>query len=178
MALNFGLTPQLIKRVIPQADLVAVKANYPLLVIELSLQGGRRQSVLNALATISVECPSFIPQREYGSESYFREQYGDALGRYVDGFPEYAGRGLIQLSWWANYKRYGELIGVDLEKIPDLALNPQIACRILAQFFKQNRLLDEIDPHAVRQVVNGGVNGLDDFLDAYHQFDKLMIRNG
>ena len=43
----------------------------------------------------------------------------------------YCGRGYVQLTWANNYRRIGDLIGVDLLNEPERALEPEIAARIL-----------------------------------------------
>ena len=43
----------------------------------------------------------------------------------------YYGRGFVQITWEANYKKFGELLGVDLVSNPDKALEPEIAVKIL-----------------------------------------------
>ncbi len=45
-------------------------------------------------------------------------------------YPWY-GRGLVQLTWEANYKKFSDLLGVDFVEEPDLALAPQYAAKIL-----------------------------------------------
>jgi predicted chitinase len=37
----------------------------------------------------------------------------------------------VQLSWASNYRRIGDLIGIDLQRHPEHALEPDIAARIL-----------------------------------------------
>ena len=44
---------------------------------------------------------------------------------------KYCGRGYVQLTWASNYRRIGDLIGVDLLNGPERALEPEIAARIL-----------------------------------------------
>ena len=44
-------------------------------------------------------------------------------------YPFY-GRGLVQLTWRANYEKFGTLLGVDLVTHPDLALYPAYAAFI------------------------------------------------
>jgi hypothetical protein len=44
---------------------------------------------------------------------------------------KYCGRGYVQLSWASNYRRIGDLIGIDLLSHPEHALEPDIAARIL-----------------------------------------------
>jgi hypothetical protein len=81
------------------------------------------------------------PVHEYGGNSYFTRLYGvegqnpnrarrmgnDQIG---DGI-KYCGRGYVQLTWKNNYKRMGDLIGVDLVTNPDLAMQPNIAAKIM-----------------------------------------------
>lgn len=43
----------------------------------------------------------------------------------------YYGRGLVQLTWAANYRAMGRLLGLALYENPDLALEPAIASRIM-----------------------------------------------
>lgn len=43
----------------------------------------------------------------------------------------YYGRGLVQLTWAANYRNMGKLLGLPLYENPDLALDPKIAVQIM-----------------------------------------------
>lgn len=57
------------------------------------------------------------------------EEYGKGRGkRYA---PRYYGRGYCQLTWDYNYKRFGDLLGIDLLNRPELALEPKYAVPIL-----------------------------------------------
>lgn len=47
--------------------------------------------------------------------------------------PKYAGRGYVQLTWKANYKRAGDKLGIDLVAHPERALEPVIAGKIMRQ---------------------------------------------
>ena len=62
-----------------------------------------------------------LPIKERGSESYLRSK------RY---YP-YIGYGYVQLTWKDNFHRVGKLIGVDLLKNPEKALDKDIASEIL-----------------------------------------------
>lgn len=48
---------------------------------------------------------------------------------------DYRGRGLIQLTGRENYRRVGEMIGVDLVENPDLVVDPYWAPRVAAAFY-------------------------------------------
>lgn len=43
----------------------------------------------------------------------------------------YYGRGLVQLTWFVNYARMGELLGLPLVRQPDLLLIPEISLRVM-----------------------------------------------
>lgn len=50
-------------------------------------------------------------------------------------FPYY-GRGYVQLTWDKNYKAYSDILGVDLVKHPDRAMDPAVALFVLVHGFK------------------------------------------
>lgn len=43
----------------------------------------------------------------------------------------YLGRGYVQLTWEANYKKFGDLLGIDLVGNPDMALEKETAFKIM-----------------------------------------------
>jgi len=82
----------------------------------------------------------------------------------------YYGRGDIQLTWYENYERMGELMGLPLLEQPELALDPDISAQILVEGMilgKSNRgdftgfSLENYfnthrdDPFGARRIVNG-----------------------
>jgi len=66
---------------------------------------------------------TMLPVKEAGSEAYLRSKK----------YYPYIGYGYVQLTWKDNYKRIGKLIGVDLIKHPEKALEPEIAAKIMVQ---------------------------------------------
>jgi putative chitinase len=84
---------------------------------------------------------TMLPIKEYGTYDYFERMYGPngkrpAVARQMgntrpgDG-ALFCGRGYAQMTWANNYKRAGKLVGVDLYRNPDLAMQPDIAAKIL-----------------------------------------------
>jgi predicted chitinase len=75
----------------------------------------------------------------------------------------FKGRGPIQITGRANYKRYGDLLGVDLVRNPDLAATPQIGFQISGLYWQTNglnELADVQDFLTITKRINGGTNGL------------------
>lgn len=80
----------------------------------------------------------------------------------------FKGRGPIQITGRANYRRYGDLLAVDLVSEPERAAAPELAFRIAGLFWMKNGLNalgDLTTSDAFRQItrrINGGLNGLAD----------------
>lgn len=98
------------------------------------------------------------------------EEYGRGHG-HPYGVPDpvthqtYFGRGLVQLTWLANYRSAGTLVHQDLVNHPELALQPDIAVKIMfdgmiSGLFTGKKLADYFNgplnkPVAARQIING-----------------------
>jgi putative chitinase len=81
-----------------------------------------------------------------------------------DGF-KFRGRGIFQLTGRANYKKYGEALGIDLINNPDKAAEPETALLIACEYWssrKINACADKDDVVAVTKKINGGTNGIAD----------------
>lgn len=137
-------------------------------------------TLIGALATVRVECGrAFLPISESklsGLQYEFRNDLGNT--KIGDGV-KYRGRGYLQLTGRNNYTKYGFSLKIDLVNNPDLALNPIMGAKILAKYFKDNAV--DIACNAqnwilVRQLVNGGTNGLTTFLSVINQYiSKITI---
>jgi peptidoglycan hydrolase-like protein with peptidoglycan-binding domain len=145
--------------------------NWPLIEQALDEAGLEDDATrIAAAATVLVEVgPRFDPINEFGDRAYFTRMYEgrDDLGntRPGDG-ARYHGRGYIQLTGRANYRTYGQRLGVPLENKPQLALEPKVAARVLADYFKTRDIAASArrgDWREVREKVNGGLNGWPEF---------------
>lgn len=155
---------------IPYAN---VAANWPGIVAALQEFGIDSPLVqVAAAATVAVETGCFRPIAERRASAvrqpslYKQQERYWASGCY--------GRGYIQLTWPKNYKAFGDKLGVDLIAKPELALNPVIAARVLACYFRDmgiDRAANAMDWEKVRRGVNGGLNGWDIFK---HAVDGLL----
>jgi putative chitinase len=80
----------------------------------------------------------------------------------------FKGRGPIQITGRANYRRFGDLLGLDLVSNPARAAHPELAFRIAGLFWSKkglSELADRATDEAFREItrrINGGFNGLDD----------------
>lgn len=127
----------------------------------------------------AVRKAAFIAQisHESGRLRFTREIWGNtpAQQRYEgradlgntqkgDGF-RFRGRGYLQTTGRANYRRTGQALGVDLEKNPELLEQPEWAIRSAGWFWKANGLneiADTGDFKLLSKRINGGFNGLED----------------
>jgi predicted chitinase len=93
-----------------------------------------------------------------------------------DGF-RYRGRGPIQITGRDNYKKYGDLLGVDLIGNPDLAAQPEYAFQTAGLFWKMrglNELADAEDFTTITKRINGGLNGLAE-RERYYEVAKKAL---
>lgn len=133
-----------------------------------------------ALAEFEISTPArvaaFLAQiaHESGELKYWEETWGPtaAQKRYEgrrdlgntrpgDGY-RYRGRGPIQITGRANYRKYGDLLGLPLVAEPDLASKPEHGFRIAACFWKSKGLNERADVgtdeafKAITRKINGG----------------------
>ncbi|NIP76439.1 MAG: glycoside hydrolase family 19 protein, partial [Xanthomonadales bacterium] len=124
---------------------------------------GRRHFTSIAYAQRFAGRPEKLANHVYG------RRMGNGPPGSGDGF-RYRGRGYLQLTGRANYRRFGARIGIDLETEPERAEDPATAWLIAATYLATRRRagrtalewadLDNVE--MVSRIVNGGVNGLDD----------------
>lgn len=111
--------------------------------------------------------------KEYGSYRYLSKYDTGRLAKVLGNTPEadgdgilYAGRGHVMITGLDNYKKFTKLLGIDLVKNPDLALDPVISAKILTigslrGVFTTKKLSDYIrtgkrlDFIRARAVING-----------------------
>lgn len=131
-----------------------------------------------ALAEYDISTPqrraAFLAQlaHESGELRYFEEIASGAAyeGRKDLGNTEpgdgkrYKGRGPIQLTGRANYRRTGKALGLDLEGHPEKAAAPDVGFRVAGWFWKThglNELADKGDFRQITRRINGGYRGLE-----------------
>jgi putative chitinase len=165
-------------------------------VLAPSLSAAKRAAylplLLEAAQAQDIDTPlrlaAFVAQllHESGELRYFEELWGptEAQKRYEgrldlgntepgDGY-RYRGRGPIQITGRANYRRYG------LEDQPELAATPRVGFQLAAEFWTDkglNALADRGTKAAfvtITRRVNGGTNGLADRLARYRLARRVL----
>ena len=99
-------------------------------------------------------------QRKYEPPSDVAKRLGNT--EVGDGH-RYRGRGPIQLTGRFNYKKFGEMLGLDLIGDPDQASLPQIGFATAGLFWKIHELNEMADGRrfvSITRRINGGTNGL------------------
>jgi putative chitinase len=92
----------------------------------------------------------------------------------------FKGRGPIQITGRANYRRFGDLLGLDLIADPTRAALPDVAFRIAGLFWSKkglNELADKVTPEAFKEItrrINGGSKGLAE-RERFYQTAKTVL---
>lgn len=145
----------------------SVQENWPGLKRALADAGLTDRGSALAILAISARESGLRPLLERASGEAYEGRKGLGNTEPGDG-PRYKGRGYIQLTGRSNYTRYSRILGVDLVNNPDLAMRPDIAARIVAQWWKRSKVPEKAargDWVAVNQTVAGQGNG---------GYDKMM----
>jgi putative chitinase len=90
----------------------------------------------------------------------------------------FKGRGPIQLTGRANYKRYGDILGVDLIADPTRAATPEVSFRTAGLYWKKNGLNELADKQWFKTItkrINGGFNGLEDRTRYYVRAKGVLL---
>ncbi|MGO4711953.1 glycoside hydrolase family 19 protein [Bradyrhizobium sp. 2TAF24] len=185
-----GVTPESVKELFPFTRLGNIRENLPFVLRGLQRAGLTDPQMLNmALSTIRAEAARFVPVSEGISRFNTRDTPFDLyenrrdLGNIEPGDgARFKGRGFVQLTGRANYRRIGDEIGIDLVADPERANDGELAGRILAQFLWDHQTtirtaLSRHDLRAARRAVNGGSFGLEDFVDAFEKGQRALPGN-
>ncbi len=116
------------------------------------------------MAQLVHESGSFRYMEEIASGAAYegREDLGNV--KPGDG-TRFKGRGPIQITGRANYRRYGRKIGIDIENHPEIAAIPSIGLHLALEYWRTcglNTFADADNVLAITRAINGGENGLED----------------
>ena len=113
-------------------------------------------------------------QRRYEPPSDLAKRLGNTQPG--DG-QRYKGRGPIQITGRFNYKKFGDLLGIDLIADPALAATPELAFATAGLYWQSNGLNELADAQqfvTITRRINGGTNGLAD-RQMYYERAKTVL---
>ncbi len=137
------------------------------------------------LAQTSHETMDFRTLKEIGATRYFNKydirhnpRLAKILGNVKPGDGEkYKGRGFLQITGRANYKKLGELMQLPLEQQPELLERPDIAAKASIVYWTnrvQPHVDDFNDTSSVTRRINAGRKGLEDRENRFQEYIKSL----
>lgn len=180
-----AINAQQLLQILPNAGAKKAGVFAPVLnaaMVKFDIVTPHRQAMF--LAQIGHESGQLRYVRELGGDSYLSKYDTGTLAQRLGNTPEadgdgqkYCGRGLIQITGRSNYKRCGEVLGLDLLNHPELLELPEHAASSAAWFWHQaglNRPADRGEFNLVTRRINGGLNGLDDRLKLWARAREVL----
>lgn len=159
------ITPELLRRIMPQAGDRADVFAAPLEVARARWVGDDPLAVAHWLAQLAHESGQLRYVREIASGAAYEGRRDLGNTEPGDGV-RFRGRGLIQLTGRANYTRYQEASGLLVVAHPELLEQPEHAADVSGWFWHWKALgalVRSKDPVlAITKIINGGTNGLED----------------
>ena len=120
--------------------------------------------LIHFLAQLAHESGNFRYMEEIASGAAYEGRKDLGNVNKGDGV-RYKGRGPIQLTGRANYRKYGQQLGIDFENNPEIVAIPSVGLLVACKFWFDNglnALADQDDLRAITRRINGGLNGFDD----------------
>lgn len=122
------------------------------------------QRLAHFIAQLAHESGNFRYMEEIASGAAYEGRKDLGNTEKGDG-TRYKGRGPIQLTGRANYRKYGRALGIDFESNPQIVALPSIGMLVACKYWadnKLNELADKDDINLITLRINGGYNGLAD----------------
>lgn len=159
------ITPEILRRIAPGANADIIGHAAPALTREFPRAGITTQlRAAHFLAQVAHESANFRTLTEYASGAAYEGRRDLGNTQPGDG-RRFRGRGLIQLTGRANYRKFGALVGRDLERNPEQAALPEASVETALAYWNDRRLsplADRDDIRTITRRINGGFNGLAD----------------
>lgn len=130
------------------------------------------------IAQLAHESGNFKYMEEIASGAAY-EGRKDLGNTHVGDGMRFKGRGPIQLTGRANYRRYGQALGIDFENNPKIVALPSIGMLVACKYWADNglnELADKGDFLAITKRINGGTNGLQDRQDKLHLMQSMLSK--
>ncbi len=106
----------------------------------------------------------------------YARRFGNGDEASGDGW-RYRGRGLVQVTFRANYRACGVGLALDLVTHPELLEQPEGAASAAGWFWQThgcNQLADTRDVHGISLRINGGTNGLEERVALWTQAKEAL----
>ena len=145
------------------------------------------EALLEGEITTPLREAAFLAQiaHESGELKYFEEI---ASGQNYEGRKDlgnmkagdgkrYKGRGPIQLTGRANYRKCGEYLGLPLESEPQIVSNPSVGFRVAVWFWttrELNKLADKSAFDRITYRINGGYHGKASRRNYYNKAKQVL----
>jgi putative chitinase len=176
--MNYEITPALLREIAgyPVSKRVVEHLSKYLPAVMDDYGINTKLRIAHFLAQIAHESDHFRTLTEYASGAAY-EGRKDLGNVYRGDGRRYRGRGVIQLTGRYNYRKYGKLLGLDLENNPELAADPEVSLRTAAEYWKQNNLnalADRDDGKGITRRINGGYNGLKDRMNKLARAKRFL----
>lgn len=120
--------------------------------------------LIHFLAQLAHESGNFRYMEEIASGAAYEGRKDLGNTQAGDG-KRFKGRGPIQLTGRANYRKYGQQLGIDFENNPAIVAIPSVGLLVACKFWSDNglnELADKDDVVSITKRINGGTNGLSD----------------
>ena len=120
--------------------------------------------LIHFLAQLTHESGNFRYMEEIASGVAYEDRKDLGNVNKGDGV-RYKGRGPIQLTGRANYRKYGQELGIDFENNPAIVALPSVGMLVACKYWSENNLnvfADYDDVTTITRRINGGLNGFDD----------------
>lgn len=178
--MKYDITPELLKRIAGASGtkkIIDGLVQYlPDVMDEYEINTKLR--IAHFLGQLAHESDHFRTLQEYATGDAYEGRRDLGNTKRGDG-RRYKGRGPIQITGRYNYRKYGNLLGVDLEGNPELATTPEIGTKIAALFWSENGLNEWADKDNLKVItrrINGGYNGLQDRFDKVDRAKNLLSK--
>ncbi len=104
---------------------------------EKSYGGNTNAYIRNIFSLTKTLTDEQLTRLKASPEDFFNFVYGSKFGNNAkEGF-KYRGRGFNQLTFKGNYRKFGDMIKMNLVDNPDLVNDPIVAAKVVAAFFKE-----------------------------------------
>lgn len=122
------------------------------------------QRLAHFMAQLMHESANFRYMEEIASGAAYENRADLGNVQPGDGV-RFKGRGPIQITGRANYRKFGRQIGIDIENHPEIAAVPSVGLMLACAYWcdrELNAKADADDVVGITKAINGGTNGLAD----------------